>query len=200
MTPASDTYETGFETELEPSRKAMSLKRIQFYGGILVNESGEFDLNLNLNGPRYTGHPTRELDAAWDELVGNYVTLNDQEAARINGEISKENGHFFVVPHVQHSLHCVNYLRKALYPKFYPTIHEVKETVPNYWTHIDHCIETLRETIQCNMDMTPVPHVWFEKKNMYIANTQLVHTCRDFEALQRWEKDWEEQVKQRNNA
>ncbi|KAK1142038.1 hypothetical protein N8T08_008244 [Aspergillus melleus] len=105
MPVASGTYETGFQTDL-----VMSLKEIQFYGGIVVNESGEFDLNLNPNGPRYTGHPTRELDAAWDEIV-----------------VLMFNTAFIV---------WWNYLRKALYPRFYPTINEVKDNIPSHWTHI----------------------------------------------------------------
>ncbi|KAF2719689.1 hypothetical protein K431DRAFT_228046, partial [Polychaeton citri CBS 116435] len=91
-------------------------------------------------------------------------------------------------PHVRHSLHCINYLLKAIYIKWYSTIlTEIKETVPSFFMHPNHCIEILRETIQCNMDMTPVPHVWIEQKAMYIANTMLPHTCRDFEALMRWQ-------------
>jgi len=55
----------------------------------------------------------------------------------------------------------------------------------------DHCIETLRETIQCNMDMTPVPHIWSEGKGMFLAQTMLKHTCRDFDALVEWQDNRE---------
>ncbi|KAE8374156.1 hypothetical protein BDV26DRAFT_296218 [Aspergillus bertholletiae] len=188
----SNSYETGFETDLGPAKEAIFLKQVRFYGGIFVNETGQFDLHLNPDTPRYSGHPTRGLDAAWDVLVGSYIALDDEEAARISRNASKENGAYYVVPTVQHSLHCVNYLRKALYFEYYPSVHEDRENIPNYWTHVDHCIETLRETIQCNMDMTPVPHIWAQHKQMYLANTELVHTCRDFDALLQWEKEREE--------
>ena len=89
------TYEIGFDTELgrtlfyssphldysniaddfesvglEPARKVIALEKRQFHGGITVNETGDFNLNSDPRGIKYTGHPTRELDAAWDELVG----------------------------------------------------------------------------------------------------------------------------------
>ena len=97
-----------------------------------------------------------------------------------------------------------NYLRKALYSKYYPVVHEMRDNIPDYWMHVgeyhskpdlvnflmrnlDHCIETLRETVQCNMDLTPVPHIWSKEKGMYLADTQLVHTCRNFDRLAEWQ-------------
>ena len=56
---------------------------------------------------------------------------------------------------------------------------------------LDHCIDTLRETLQCNMDLTPVPHIWSEAKGMYLAETQLIHTCRKFGDLVDWQNSME---------
>jgi hypothetical protein len=52
---------------------------------------------LDPKQPRYVGHPTKELDAAWDMLVGNYVALSEAEASTVHGQYSKENGYYFVV-------------------------------------------------------------------------------------------------------
>lgn len=46
------------------------MQKIRFPGNIVVNETGGFELVLNPEIARYSGHPTRELDAAWDRLVG----------------------------------------------------------------------------------------------------------------------------------
>ncbi|RFU73231.1 membrane ptm1 [Trichoderma arundinaceum] len=156
-----DFYETGFITELQPAIPAIKLNRRKFYGNIIVNSSSQFELMLDPNGERYVGHPTAELDAAWDRIVGSYVALTADEASKVQGEVSAEGGKFFVVPHVRHSLHCINYLRKVAYDKYYPTIRtENKSTVPTFSMHVDHCVEMLRETVQCQGDLTPVPHVW----------------------------------------
>ncbi|KAK4085882.1 hypothetical protein Purlil1_9839 [Purpureocillium lilacinum] len=188
------SYETGFDTDLEPAARnsAIRMQKTKFAGGIIVNESSQFELVLDRDGPRYVGHPTRELDAAWDKLVGNYVALTKSEAERIGGHVSQDGGAYFVVTHVRHSLHCVNYLRKVAYEKWYPTIrHENKSSVPTFWQHVDHCVETLRQTIQCQSDLTPVPHVWSEGKGMYIADTSLEHTCRDYDAVMEWQDERE---------
>lgn len=89
------SYEVGFDTELgpyticfsdcftwiyssnmlgstgtEPAKVAIAIEKVKFHGGIIVNETGHFNLISDPHGPKYTGHPTRELDAAWDSLVG----------------------------------------------------------------------------------------------------------------------------------
>ncbi|KAL5092564.1 hypothetical protein Trisim1_001117 [Trichoderma cf. simile WF8] len=189
----SPSYETGFITELQPAISAIKLNRRQFYGNIVVNASNQFELMLNPSEERYVGHPTAELDAAWDRIVGSYVALTADEASKVQGQVSVDNGKYFVVPHVRHSLHCVNYLRKVAYDKYYPTVRtENKPTVPTFHMHVDHCVEILRETIQCQGDLTPVPHVWSEGKQMYLADTSLVHTCRDYPALMDWQDERDE--------
>jgi hypothetical protein len=90
---SKSSYETGFDTDLgelqvnmlflfvhlnlmvpeEPALHAIQMRRIKFPGNIIVNETGEFEVMLDPDSPRYTGHPTRELDAAWDRLVGKLL-------------------------------------------------------------------------------------------------------------------------------
>lgn len=82
------SYESGFNTDLresqttgnlsfnkaltivEPAVSSIKLERRKFFGGIIVNESSEFELVLEPGGVRYTGRPTQELDDAWDRIVG----------------------------------------------------------------------------------------------------------------------------------
>ncbi|KAL2277820.1 hypothetical protein FJTKL_15112 [Diaporthe vaccinii] len=191
-----DTYETGFDTDLEPAVASIKMQRTKFAGGIIVNDSDAFELVLDQGAPQYTGHPSQKLDDNWDRLVGGYIALTQAEAAKIQGEVSVDGGSYFVVPHVRHSLHCVNYLRKVAYEKWYPTIRtENKPTVPTFWQHVDHCIETLRHTVQCQSDLTPVPHVWSEGKQMYLADTSLEHTCRNYDVLMDWQDRREDAFK-----
>lgn len=110
---------------------------MRFYGGIVVNETNDFEVLLDPQSPRYVGHPTRQLDEAWDRLVGTYVALTEEEAHHVAGHISADGGKYYVVPHVRHSLHCLNYLRKVAYEKWYPTVRtENKPTVPTFWMHV----------------------------------------------------------------
>lgn len=84
----SRSYESGFDTDLrksqptpgfsfdknltitEPAVSSIKLERRKFYGGIIVNDSSDFELILDPGSPRYTGRPTQELDDAWDRIVG----------------------------------------------------------------------------------------------------------------------------------
>jgi hypothetical protein len=73
------------------------LKQTDFYGHIVVNGSGQFELVLNPDEEAYVGRPTARLDAAWDDLVGAYILLDEKEASTINGKHDIEHGHYLVV-------------------------------------------------------------------------------------------------------
>ncbi|KAJ6437216.1 hypothetical protein O9K51_10187 [Purpureocillium lavendulum] len=143
----------------KPALSAIRMQKAKFYGGVIVNETSQFEVVLDPNSPRYVGHPTRELDAAWDQLVGKlflrkYVALTKSEAEKIGGHVSEDGGAYFVVTHVRHSLHCVNYLRKVAYEKWYPTIrHEDKPTVPTFWQHVGLGVAAVSRSL-------PLDHTW----------------------------------------
>jgi hypothetical protein len=40
----------------------------------------------------------------------------------------------------------------------------------------------------CSADVTPIPYQWYEKYHAYMPATGIVHTCRDFGAVQEWAK------------
>jgi hypothetical protein len=64
----------------------------------------------------------------------------------------------------------------------------------NPLTALDHCIEQLRQAVQCHSDMTPVPLFTIDgKKGLFTHST--THTCRDFEAVKRW-RDERNQVRE----
>lgn len=53
-----------------PALSAIRLQKLRFSGGITVNKTSQFELQLDEKRARYVGHPSRELDAEWDRLVG----------------------------------------------------------------------------------------------------------------------------------
>jgi hypothetical protein len=77
--------------------------------------------------------------------------------------------------------------------------HVCKPTSKKTWqdnplTALDHCIEQLRQAVQCHSDMTPVPLFTIDgKKGLFTHST--THTCRDFEAVKRW-RDERNQVRE----
>jgi hypothetical protein len=61
--------------------------------------------------------------------------------------------------------------------------------------HMDHCIDSLRQTLMCSSDLSPIPYAWNTKYQQTLPVTGVTHTCRDFEALSEWAKQDERKVR-----
>lgn len=51
---------------------------------------------------------------------------------------------------------------------------------------LDHCIDAIRQYIQCHVDLTPINLVWSENKGGVLPDFQQAHTCRSFTQAQKW--------------
>ncbi len=49
--------------------------------------------------------------------------------------------------------------------------------------HLDHCIDSLRQTLQCSSDISPYVWQWDEDQKEVLGYADIVHTCRDFDAV-----------------
>lgn len=86
---------------------------------------------------------------------------------------------------VFHSLHCLNVLRKAAFPDHYSN--ESVPHAPRSWAavHRDHCIDHLRQVVQCGGDLSPAPfYAW--KGFAFAIATGKTHTCRKFDKIREW--------------
>lgn len=91
-----------------------------------------------------------------------------------------------ILPHHQ------NNLRKALNPDFYGDghgHHKTRSTAANEALHQDHCIEQMRQYIMCSGDMTPIPTKYYPALGRNYVDSDVPHTCRNFEALHTWVMD-----------
>jgi hypothetical protein len=94
--------------------------------------------------------------------------------------------------------HIQNRLRQALYPDYYREIFKNPDD-PSREHHIGlslsldfifangipgHCIDQLRQALQCHADLTPME--WTLVGDKIILKTDTVHTCRNFEDVQKW--------------
>jgi hypothetical protein len=55
--------------------------------------------------------------------------------------------------------------------------------------HLDHCIDSIRQSLMCSADITPLPYVWWRKFGQLMPTSAVTHTCRDFEAIRDWAKE-----------
>jgi hypothetical protein len=77
-------------------------------------------------------------------------------------------------------------VRKALHPEYY-AMHE-PQPLPGLgpFDHIDHCIQSLRESITCSADITPNVWLWEDRYGFNIPRIDTVHTCRNFQKINDW--------------
>ena len=117
---------------------------------------------------------------------------------------------------VWHQLHCLNDLRKLLYPDRFPGLEELKDkdgvidttdSVFRHWGEfniltpiissfnfeltvlLDHCVDALRQTLMCHADVSPISfHVNVPVAHGVFPRLSTSHTCRDFGKIQDWAK------------
>jgi len=124
------------------------------------------------SSPYVEGNLT-EMNELWIDLFprgGGAVKVDAQWA--IDNQIQQTQGYaadgkaIYVVA-MYHQMHCVTVLRTSLYQQHYG-----RKQLDN-WGHITHCIDTLRQAVQCLADPT-------------LGGVGANHQCRDFDALKAW--------------
>ncbi|KZS89128.1 hypothetical protein SISNIDRAFT_417199, partial [Sistotremastrum niveocremeum HHB9708] len=144
----------------------------------------------------YHGPPTDETDKAWDDLYYMGLSyISAEEAALLPNRTeplpNDKEGRYAISLDVFHQIHCLNYVRRALWPERYgppemgpPGIVIGSDTEP--FDHTDHCVNILRENILCNADITPNVWQWDESRGVSFPHFDSIHTCRNFDAIRDW--------------
>jgi hypothetical protein len=98
-----------------------------------------------------------------------------------------------------HNLHCVvsslwitacfclshveqNRVRQFLYPESYPEIVQRND----HEVHRNHCLEQIRQYVMCAGDLSPVPTKYYTGLGRNYVDSDIPHTCRNFESIQKW--------------
>ncbi|KAI1821802.1 hypothetical protein F4861DRAFT_541578 [Xylaria intraflava] len=141
-----------------------------------------------------------EVDAAWDNItdspVGGAIGITKEQWEAVNEYhdypvlLDKDHGtgQYLASLDVFHQLHCVDLLRKALHREYYDQ-HEgsfagAPESVVN--GHLEHCVETLRQTLMCHGDISLLTYNWVEGRSMPHPNFNTVHTCKKWDKIIEW--------------
>ncbi|KAE9373171.1 hypothetical protein N431DRAFT_557355 [Stipitochalara longipes BDJ] len=177
-----NSYENGFALELGPAKPKIEMMERVFTGEIRLDQDGNYFTDGQ--GDKYGGMPSQEVDDAWRDLLdGLNIGLHPSEANL--GDTTFQwpgSGDYFSGLEVFHSLHCLNRVREALYPDYYPVSENPKN--PSRQDHIEHCINHLRQAIQCHSDLTPMQ--WYLVGDRIILKTETRHMCRNFENIHNW--------------
>ncbi|KAJ5598774.1 hypothetical protein N7537_008858 [Penicillium hordei] len=139
-------------------------------------------------------------------LIKDEMTrISYEEALQLPNKTSPEAPYegsgYLIVLNVFHNLHCLDSIRKALYyfadPKWTaednPYIHMGDGGIDSMLqaigknmgiTHVDHCIDALRQHQMCSVDITPNVFQYSPKDFGIRAMANVVHECRDFEKVE----------------
>ncbi|RYP69931.1 hypothetical protein DL771_005791 [Monosporascus sp. 5C6A] len=52
-------------------------------------------------------------------------------------------------------------------------------------SQVEHCVETVRQVLQCGANVTPLSIIWDDGVGMLLDDFEREHTCRDYQALLR---------------
>lgn len=60
-----------------------------------------------------------------------------------------------------------------------------------YPNHIDHCVDTIRQYIMCNVDISMVTYGWdpLERHGIPVPNFVAQHQCVDYDKFSQWAKE-----------
>ncbi|KAJ7467495.1 hypothetical protein FB451DRAFT_1137328 [Mycena latifolia] len=140
------------------------------------------------------------LDEMWRNLYKRGVSrITKDEAARLPNKthaIPGDDGHYIAELDVFHNLHCLDKIRMALDPDYYPNwrISTTNNFIPSQidaTAHIVHCIDYVRQSLMCSSDTSMLVWQWHDAKNQSTAEGNTAHTCRKFEKLWDWAKERE---------
>lgn len=54
---------------------------------------------------------------------------------------------------------------------------------------LDHCIDSIRQSIMCHGDIATVYWQWMPVRQQPLPRLEITHTCRDFDAITDWAKE-----------
>ncbi|KAF2752792.1 hypothetical protein EJ05DRAFT_480943 [Pseudovirgaria hyperparasitica] len=158
----------------------------------------DFDADFDAHGI-YRGPPTPEREQAWFNLTtrpgievprDRIHLLNRTEADNLQHVPAEVGTGYTAILEVYHQLHCLNMIRGYTWwqvGKYPGTPDGLSEDRLMNRMHVDHCIESLRMSLQCFGDVTPllireVPHSFIGGK----ADFNTHHRCRNFDRIQEW--------------
>ncbi|KAL7957633.1 hypothetical protein V8C34DRAFT_314644 [Trichoderma compactum] len=165
-------------------------RSILYDGTFLANSTSTFRLT-----------PSPKVDEAWEGLgtASKPLILSKSQAelAGISSDhLKTPSGDFPVLFEFNHHLHCLNLIRKSVYFNYayysdpnYPGHHLGKdeETIAK---HVTHCIDMLRQVIQCKPDLGVFGQYWVKDPAQGIDGSfvdfNTNHKCIEWEPVREW--------------
>ncbi|PPJ53115.1 hypothetical protein CBER1_11780 [Cercospora berteroae] len=138
--------------------------------------------------------PTDEVDKKWEDLYmhGQCTAIPEHQALLLPNKTEAIRGtnKYIMELDVFHQLHCLDMIRKAFYPSRYGQWEYLDDgSVDNFavtFQHWEHCIETLRQTLMCHGDISPLRYRINVLNGILGPDLAGRHTCRNFSKILDW--------------
>ncbi|KAJ4147382.1 hypothetical protein LMH87_001904 [Akanthomyces muscarius] len=146
----------------------------------------------------YQGWPDDEKDQLWQDMYsrGMAIRIDEKSAIRLinrteHAPVSGSETDYVIGLDVFHQLHCLNMLRQSIYPLRYNSSIVRQDGSIDFlgWAHLDHCIEALRESLTCSVDVSVVPYRWHPDTKIAEPDIRSMHMCRNFTKIRDWAFD-----------
>ncbi|MCJ1308697.1 hypothetical protein MMC25_002351 [Agyrium rufum] len=172
----------------------------------LINKKIDASLFPEPGNPEhiYRMRPSPEVDAAWERIshIGMHaltrqevedIGKNATECAKTMPDWGYGPDTFMGEVDVFHQLHCLDALRRTnvLNYDYYWGKNWGYEPPVMFESHVDHCIDILRQNIMCNADMDMLTYNWRHTQHNPFPDVGANKVCRDFDALLRWQEEVE---------
>ncbi|PMD49121.1 uncharacterized protein K444DRAFT_549821, partial [Hyaloscypha bicolor E] len=150
---------------------------------------------------QYSGYPTQESEDEWAKLwdfgeinvpYENLHLLNKSTDMPWQRTDPDEGGGVVGFLEVFHVIHCLDMVRQFIYRDEYDYSANPLFDAPDHvvWRHVDHCINTIRISLQCTSDVTPyLQFLAPEKPAGLDADFRTLHTCRNFDKIRDWNRE-----------
>ncbi|KAL1597156.1 hypothetical protein SLS60_008738 [Paraconiothyrium brasiliense] len=167
-----------------------------------------------MNGTLYPNHhpsvargpPSPEKDAVWNEweITRVYAITADQiralgkdptTATKLEDEVYGLGDDAYASTFdIYHQLHCLNMLRKLVYPDYYTKARmqfpHAQDPKVMFEIHMDHCIDMLMQTIQCSGNLNLITMHWVNEEAIPFPDMSINKQCvANFDALTEWRKE-----------
>lgn len=187
---------------------------ITFHGeapaeGVAQYTLKRFTTSVGAKATEYQGPPSPTLDRLWSDLHLTAMTIPKDQAIKLPNKTSAvsadPDAQYIVGLSVLHDLHCLDNIRHSLNYFYYkqwgnstlnPGNTPIEELDKDHdkggifhVDHMSHCLDMVRQSLMCYADTTPVVWQWSDRAAGIQISLDVVHTCRDFDAVRRWAEE-----------
>ncbi|KAI1182595.1 hypothetical protein F5B17DRAFT_178701 [Nemania serpens] len=145
----------------------------------------------------FKGPPTPAVEEAWHSIMQyGVISVSGTDYERTNHSVRtavkfppEAGGGYMATTVGTHQLHCLHYIWQDHHRDYFPDVQQKAQKVPElYERHYEHCVDYIRQSIMCQYDTGLVTYDWVLKHQNPTPNSNAMHKCVDWDAVQEWLK------------